>query len=379
MTVHSNKIFVVAGEQSGDFNAANLIRKLKRLNADVSVKGIGGDYLKSEGAELIYNYSKVNFVGFSDVIKNYFDIRKIFNSCVKFLKSYESDVVLLVDFPGFNLKFAKEIKNFFKGRIVYYISPQIWAWHKSRINVIKNFTDTMLVVFPFEVEFYEKEGMRVYYAGNPLLENIDGFLKTAVKEKKSNPVITLMPGSRDEEFRRIFPGIANAVTELKRKFEAELILVHSKNILLNDYKDTIDKLGINIFTPANDYDKYGILYNSDLVITKFGTSSTECAFLGTPFISVYKANLINYYIAKKLVSVGFATMINIIAGKEIVKEFIQKDFTKDNILLEAERILCDIPYRDRMKEEFGNIKKSFYETEIKIPPEQIINEYLSRL
>lgn len=378
MAEDTKKIFVITGEQSGDVNAANLISKLKSINENIIVKGIGGDYLKSAGAELIYHYGKVNFVGFSAVVKNYFGIKKIFNSCVRYVKNYNPDVLLLVDFPGFNLKFAEKIKNIFNGKIIYYISPQIWAWHKSRIKMIKNFTDTMLVVYPFEVEFYKREGMKVYYTGNPLLENIDGFLKSTVKKNNTKPVITLMPGSRDEEFRKIFPGITNAAAGLKRKFGAEIILIHSKNISLNEYENIINQQGIKIASPENDYEKYGIIFNSDLVITKFGTSSTECAFLGTPFISVYKANMLNYYIAKKLVSVKFATMVNIISGKEVVKEFIQKDFTEDNILREAEKILADSAYREKMKEEFGNIKRSFYETEISNPPEQIINEYLFR-
>lgn len=376
MADNSGKIFIIAGEQSGDSNAANLIGKLKSVNNKVTVKGVGGDYLKSVNAELIYNYSSVNFVGFSAVLKNYFRLKKIFNSCVGYLKTYNPDVVLLVDFPGFNLKFAGEIRKFFTGKIVYYISPQIWAWHKSRINNIKKFTDTMLVVFPFEVEFYKQEGMRVYYAGNPLLENTDAFLKTAVKENKPNPVITLMPGSRKEEFGRIFPLLADTAAVLKKKFGAEIILLRSGNISLDAYKSTLDNREIKIVTPENDFEKYGIIFNSDLVITKFGTSSTECAFLGTPFISVYKANLINYCVAKKLVNVEFATMVNIIAGKEVVKEFIQNDFNNENIISEAEKILTQESYRNKMREEFDNIKKSFYETEIIRPPEQIINEYL---
>lgn len=376
MADNSGKIFIIAGEQSGDSNAANLIGKLKSVNNKVTVKGVGGDYLKSVNAELIYNYSSVNFVGFSAVLKNYFRLKKIFNSCVGYLKTYNPDVVLLVDFPGFNLKFAGEIRKFFTGKIVYYISPQIWAWHKSRINNIKKFTDTMLVVFPFEVEFYKQEGMRVYYAGNPLLENTDAFLKTAVKENKPNPVITLMPGSRKEEFGRIFPLLADAAAVLKKKFGAEIILLRSGNISLDAYKSTLDNREIKIVTPENDFEKYGIIFNSDLVITKFGTSSTECAFLGTPFISVYKANLINYCVAKKLVNVEFATMVNIIAGKEVVKEFIQNDLTNENIISEAEKILTQESYRNKMRQEFDNIKKSFYETEIIRPPEQIINEYL---
>lgn len=377
MTDKVNRIFVITGEQSGDLNAANLIKKLYSLNSNISVKAIGGDFLKSVNAELIFNYNKVNFVGFSAVIKNYFRLKKIFNYCVELIKSYNPEVILLVDFPGFNLKISEKVRKFYKGKIVYYISPQIWAWHKSRIKTIKNNIDKMLVVFPFEVGFYAKEGMKVFYSGNPLLENIDDFLKTAAKKPVGKPVIALMPGSRNEEFKRIFPLIAKSVPELKKKFDAHIILIHSKNISLNGFSDVIGNLGIKTVTPENETEKLKLIYNSDLVITKFGTSSTECAFLGTPFISVYKANRLNYIIARKLIKVNYATMVNIIAGKEIVKEFIQSDFTKENIIRESEKILKDKSYRDKMTGEFGKVKEIFYNTEIVRSPESILNDYLT--
>jgi lipid-A-disaccharide synthase len=377
MTNKKNKIFVVTGEQSGDLNASGLIKKLYALNNNIVIKGIGGEYLESVNTELLFHYSSVNFVGFSAVIKNYFKIKNIFNSCINYIKTYDPDVVLLVDFPGFNLKFAGKIKKFCKGKIIYYISPQIWAWHKSRLGSIKKNTDRMLVVLPFEVDFYRNEGMRVYYTGNPLLENIDNFLKTAVKETNEKPVISLMPGSREEEFRRIFPHLAGAVPGLKNKFNAEIKLIHSNNISLTEFRNIIEEHDIKIVSPGNDNEKYKIIYNSDLVITKFGTSSSECAFIGTPFISVYKANFINYLIAKKLIKIKYVTMINIISGREIIKELIQSDFNGENIIREAEKILTDKAYRNRMIEELKNAKEIFYKTEIPEPAENIINEYLT--
>ena len=376
MANKQSKIFVITGEQSGDMNAAGLIRKLYALNDNIIIKGIGGDYLKSVSTELLFHYSSVNFVGFSAVIKNYFKIKNVFNSCINYIKSYEPEVILLVDFPGFNLKFAEKVKRSFRGKIIYYISPQIWAWHKSRINSIKKNIDEMLVVLPFEVDFYKNEGMRVYYSGNPLLENIDNFLKNAVKETKEKPVISLMPGSREEEFRRIFPLLAGAVPGLKNKFNAEINLIHSNNISLAGYRNIIEKHGIKIISPENDYGKYNVIYNSDLVITKFGTSSSECAFIGTPFIPVYKANTINYLIARKLIKLKYVTMINIISGREIIKELIQSDLTGENIIREADKILTDSEYRNRMTEELKNAKDVFYKTEIPERPENIINKYL---
>lgn len=377
MSLKPNKIFVVTGEQSGDSNAALLIRKLNLINDKLVVKGIGGNYLKSVNAELLYHYSSVNYVGFSEVIKNYFKIKNIFNSCIDFIRTYEPEVILLVDFPGFNLKFAKSIKKFCKGKIIYYISPQIWAWHKSRINVIKKYTDKMLVILPFEVDYYKNEGLHVFYAGNPLLANTDNYLKNAVKKTNDKPVITLMPGSREEEFRRIFPRLADAVPLLKSKLNAEIRLIHSNNISLGNYESIIEELDIKVVSPETDTDKYESIFNSSLVITKFGTSSTECAFIGTPFISVYKANCINYLAAKKLIRTKYVTMVNIIAGKEIVREFIQSDLTAENILREAENILKDKIYRDKMTGEFKNVKEIFYGTEIPEPPENIINGYLT--
>lgn len=373
----NNKIFVITGEQSGDLNAANLINKICKLNDKLIIKGIGGKYLKSADTELLYDYKELNFVGFSEVIKNYFKIKKIFNSCLDYIKSFNPAVILLVDFPGFNLKFAEKVKKFYDGKIIYYISPQIWAWHKRRIKLIKNYVDDMLVIYPFEVEFYQKEGLRVFYSGNPLLENIDNFLRTACKIKNEKPVITLMPGSRDEEFGRIFPEMAKSVPQLRKKFDAEINLLLSENISVKSYEYLIGKLGIRIIKPENDSDKYRLIHKSELVITKFGTSSTECAFLGTPFIVVYKADKLNYLIAKNLIKVKYAAMINIIAGKEVVKEFIQDNFTADNILFESEKIIEDTEYRNSMINEFGKMKEIFYNTKIIKSPENIINDNLS--
>jgi len=372
-----SKIFVIAGEKSGDINSSKLLKKLLAINNNVMLKGIGGSYLKnSTGMDILYDYSSVNYVGFSSVFGNYFKLKRIFNKTTECFFDYNPSVLFLVDFPGFNLRFAENVRKEFKGKIIYYISPQLWAWHKSRINIIRKCIDEMLVVIPFEVEFYKKENFNVHYAGNPLLESVDNFLKTARKKSSEKPLISVMPGSRQEEFDRIFPELVNPLQRLRKDLDADITLIHSENVKLNRYKNILDRLEINISVPCSDEEKYGIILNSNLVITKFGTSSTECAFIGTPFISVYKTNPLNYFIAAKLVSLQYATLANIIAGKEIVREYIQNDFTTENIIQEAKKIITDNNYRNEILSDLLYVKNVFYKTKITIPPEELLNKYL---
>jgi lipid-A-disaccharide synthase len=369
----SKEIFIVTGEKSGDLNASGIIRNLKGISDNLKVTAIGGDNLKNAGAEIIINYSEVNFIGFYSVVKNYFHIKSIMNKCIGFIKDNNPDAVMLVDFPGFNISFASKIRKFYKGKIIYYILPQLWAWHKSRINKLKKYFDELLVVFPFEIEFYKRENLRVHYVGHPFCNRLIK-LKESFGEKKSGTgSIVLMPGSRQEEFDKIYPTIIKAVSEIREKSEISCTLIKTDNIRI---KSTDIPDYIRIVSTETDEEKYRIIYNSDLVITKIGTASFECAILGTPFIPVYKASAVNYFIGKKMANIEFMTMINIIAGKMIVKEFIQKDFTPENIHNEAIKILNDSKYRQNILDDIDKALAIFDNTKIAKTPEEIIMECL---
>ena len=231
----SKKIFVFAGESSGDMHAASLIRELKNLIPEISITGIGGPEMLKENADLLYDLKQVNFIGFSSVIRNIKKIKSILNKCISEIKKNNPDAVILVDYPGFNLKLIKEIRKFYTGKIIYYISPQLWAWHKSRVKIIQKFVDLMLVVFPFEVEFYEKENVKAVFVGHPLIKRVDKFLDSNVKQVSDHTVISILPGSRKDEIERMLPVLVQTASLLKKEFDAEINFICSSNFHKNFY------------------------------------------------------------------------------------------------------------------------------------------------
>jgi len=372
------KIFFIAGETSGDLHASNLLGKIKSKRQNISFFGIGGRNLQSKGMKLILNYKEVNYIGFGTVFINFYKLKKIFNTTLKEIKKINPDLVILVDFPGFNLRIAKELRKFYKGKIIYYISPQLWAWHKSRISIIRNSVDRMLVVFPFEVDFYEKEGIIADFVGHPLKDKIVNFIGANKIEKKENIQISLLPGSRVEEIKKILPIMSESAVKLKNKFNADLNILCSENIDISLIQNTIKSKNFNIFrnNSEDNENNYKILFNSDFVITKSGTSNLECCLLGAPFCLVYNTSYFNYLIGKSLITVDYLSIVNILSGKEVIKEFIQKEFTIENIFSEGVRIITNDKYVDKMKEYFKKLKDNLFNKIIETEAEDIICEYL---
>lgn len=370
------KIFIIAGEASGDENGADLIGKISGLNNNISYYGIGGTKLKEKNVEILCDYSKVNYIGFSNVIKNIKVIKEILNDTVEYVRKLNPDLIILIDFPGFNLKFAELVKKFYKGKIIYYISPQIWAWHKGRIKKIKKYIDKMLVIFPFEVEFYKKYNFDVEYVGHPMIQKIDTFLGQNERNKSDSLNICLLPGSRQEEVQKIFPTLAGVAEVIRREFNAEISLIYPANISQHYYKNVLKGRQCNLIL-NNEENHYKTLFNSDLVLTKFGTTTLELSLLNVPFISVYKAGIINYTIAKTLASIKYVSMPNILTGKEIVKEFIQSEMTSEKIFTEARRIITDKEYREEMINGFRKMRKIFDDAAVKKSAVEIILETIS--
>jgi lipid-A-disaccharide synthase len=191
-----NNIFIIAGESSGDMHSASLIREIKKLNPQTLFTGIGGTEMEKENVKLLIRMNDINFMGFSAVVLNLKTIKAALNKCEEFIKSSNPEIVILVDYPGFNLKLISSIRKFYKGKIIYYISPQLWAWHKSRVKIIKKYVDLMIVVFPFEVDFYEKEEVQAEFVGHPLVKRMETFLKNNPKQSSDKIHISILPGSR---------------------------------------------------------------------------------------------------------------------------------------------------------------------------------------
>lgn len=376
MQTTEKKIFIVAGESSGDFHAANVINELKRIRPEISVTGIGGAELENAGVKLIHNFKEINFIGFTKVIKNLKKITTVLNDTVAKIKEQNPDIVILVDFPGFNLKLAEKIRAFYTGKIVYYISPQIWAWHYSRIKKIKKLIDKMLVIFPFEKEMYGKEGVESEFVGHPLNNRINEYLLSNKKTESRTKIVSLMPGSRKEEIERIFPAFIETGNKLIKEFSCKINVICSENFKLEFYKKFKGTENFNFIINNSSESLYKTILESDLVITKIGTSSMECALLEVPFISGYKAGKMNYLIGKNLVRINSFAMINILLKRDAVKEFIQDEMTPENIFNEAKRILTDKKYSEQMKNDFKEMKKILTDKNASQNAAEIISTYL---
>ena len=374
----NQNIFVIAGEASGDLNGAFLVNDILLKNTNILFFGIGGAKLKEKNVNLIHEYSTINYIGFSNVIKNIRKIKSILNNTVEFVKKLNPEIIILIDFPGFNLKFAELIRKFYKGKIIYYISPQIWAWHKNRIEKIKKYIDRMLVIFPFEVEFYKKLNYKVDYVGHPQTKIIENFLNENKRDESDIIRVCLLPGSRIEEIQRIFPTLACVAEIIRSQYCAEINLIHPANICPLIYKNILKGRYCNLI-PNNEDNHLKTLLNSDLVLTKFGTTTLELTLLNTPFISVYKAGIFNYSIAKMLSDIKYVSMPNILTGKQIVKEFIQSDMTAEKIFIEAKNILSDKSYKDKILSGFQEVQNIFKNTPINKPATDIILEEMSKL
>lgn len=376
MQTTEKKIIIVAGESSGDFHAAKLIRELKRIRPEIQVTGIGGAELENAGVKLIHNFKEINFIGFTKVIKNLKKITTVLNDTVVKIKEMNPNIVILVDFPGFNLKLAEKIRTFYTGKIIYYISPQIWAWHYSRIKKIKKLIDNMLVIFPFEKEMYEKEGVESEFVGHPLNNRINEYLLSNKKTESRTKIVSLMPGSRKEEIERIFPAFIETGNKLIMEFSCKINVICSENFKLEFYKKFKGTENFNFIINNSSEALYKTILESDLVITKIGTSSMECALLEVPFISGYKAGKMNYLIGKNLVRINSFAMVNILLKRDAVKEFIQDEMTPENIFNEAKKILTDKKYAEKMKNDFKDMKKILTDKNASKNAAEIISSYL---
>ena len=371
----NKNIFIITGEASGEMHGAELIKSIKKKRNDITFSGIGGELLNEENVNLIHNYSEINFIGFSSIIGNYTKIKSVLNHSIEYILQTKPDILILVDFPGFNLKIAESIRKKFKGKIIYYISPQVWAWHKSRVKKMKNNLDKMLVFFPFEVDFYEKEGIKADYVGHPLVNRINNFLNGNLKKPDQKLNITLLPGTRDEEISRMYPIFANTAKRFVKEFDSEINVVYPVNADLKNYKNDKTNKTFN-FIPNTGLNIYDTLLNSNLVFTKFGTSTLECALLGTPFITAYRANYFNYIIAKTLSNMKYVSLPNILLNKMIVKEFLQGEMTADNLYNEGKKIITDKEYRENIIRNFIYVKDIFTKTQVIKSAEDIIIEEL---
>ncbi len=338
----NKNIMMIAGEVSGDYIGAVLIEELKKLDDRINVFGLGGDRMKDAGMNILYHIKRMAFLGFAEIVKHIPFIRRVQSELMAVIRKENIKYAILIDYPGFNLNFAKKIKS--AGvKVIYYISPQIWAWGGGRIKKIKKLVDKMIVVFPFEEDLYKSHDMNVELVGHPLIQRIGEYKFLSRQEllKKfdlpDKEILLVMPGSREHEVEKIFPEVILAAEKLAKEFDLQVIAACSTNI---------DENLLFGMTPLKNFKivkgfTYDLMKYAKLGIIKSGTSTLEAGLFGLPMVIVYRTSLLTYLIGKNLVKVDSIGMANIISGEKVVPELIQKDVNKETIYYECRKILTD--------------------------------------
>ena len=359
MTEKVKKIFFLAGEQSGDLHGALVIKQLKRIFPEVAVSGVGGSMMKEAGMECIYSCDDLAVIGFIEVIKNIRRLMRIEKGIAEWLKKERPEMVVLIDYPGFNKRIAKIAKKL-GIHVLYYICPQVWAWHSSRVKEYTEIISESIVVFPFEVDIWRKAGGKVNYFGHPLIgvakpEKTKSEFLSGLEITKT-PVISLMPGSRKQEIGYILPELLKTAKLILNEFaDAQFILPLASAIddsLINAY--LIDSsLPIKVVRGQT----YDAVAASDLCIVASGTATLETAIIGTPMIVVYRVNWLTSFLSRYLIEAEHIGLPNVIAGKRIIPEFIRDKFEAQLIAKEAVDILKDKNRQKSMHESLNAVRE----------------------
>lgn len=358
------KYYLIAGEKSGDLHASNLMKEILQNDPEAEFRFWGGEEMQKVGGELIHHYSEISFMGFLEVAKNLMTIRRFMNYCKKDILCWKPDVVILVDFSGFNLKIAKYVKP--RGtKVFYYISPKVWAWNQSRAKRIRNVVDRMFVIMHFEKAFYKKYDYDVDYVGNPLFDAINQFepSPTFLEDNQldaNKKIIAVLPGSRYQEVS----AIINTMLTIIPKYDSNeyQFVVAGVEHLPSELYDEAKKLGVKVIFNQT----YDLLTKATSAVVTSGTATLETALFEVPQVVCYRTSPVTYNIIKALIKVRFISLVNLIADKEVVKELIQGDFTTENLEKELgytlnekrEKIIQDYKEMKAMIKTEGTSKKA---------------------
>lgn len=348
------KYYIIAGERSGDLHAGNLAKAIRTNDPLAEMRGFGGEFMEQAGVELAVHYRELAFMGLAEVFLNLNKIKRYSKLCKDDIVAYKPDVIILIDYGGFNLGIAKfGKKHGFK--IFYYIPPKYWAWYQNRALWLKPNVDRLFVILPFEKEFFKKFDWQAEYVGNPVLDAVKAHVADNQFMSKNNlppkgAFVALLPGSRKQELKRIIPLMANvARKEPNRLFGVAAV----NNLDRSLYKEISDLSNVRLIFE----DTYNLLLHSSAAIVTSGTATLETALFRVPQVVVYKAHAISFWIAKLLIKVQFISLVNLIAGKQVVKEFIQSEANPDAVTKELNMMLGDKTYRDNMLEGYNQVIK----------------------
>ncbi len=348
------KYYIISGEASGDLHGSNLIKQLRLIDESADIRCWGGNLMESAGATLVKHYRELAFMGFIEVVKNLPAILKNISFCKSDIASYKPDVIVLIDYPGFNLRIAEWGKK--QGyKIVYYISPQVWAWKENRVKKMKQCIDKMLVILPFEREYFKSKWQwDVEYVGHPLVEVIENYISSHQTEieKRNNslPIVALLPGSRKQEIEKKLPVMLAVSTGFP---DYQFVVAKAPGLDDSFYESFLAPYS-NVSVVSNE--TYNLLLKSKAALVTSGTATLETALFGIPEVVCYKGSNISYQIGKRLIKIKFICLVNLIMDRLVVKELIQDQMTTENLSIELSQLLTSIENRQKLKEDYSALK-----------------------
>lgn len=360
--MNDKTLLIVAGEVSGDLHGASLIRELKKLDSSLKIFGIGGNKMQAQGVELLYHIDKMAFLGFVEVIKHLPFIKKVQNDLMNEIRKRKVREIILIDYPGFNLNFAKKIKQLepqLDLELIYYITPQVWAWGKGRVNKIRKLFKKVLVVFPFEEKFFKEHNVNAEFVGHPLIKELASYdfmtrdeLNKRFDLDPSKDILLILPGSRKQEVQSIFPVAIKSASKIADEFNLQIVVACSTNFNEKVFYQLSDLKNFKIVKNKT----YDLLKHSKIGIIKSGTSTLEAGLMELPFLIVYKTSWLTYAIGKSLIEIKNIGMANILLNEQVVPELIQNDANSDRIYQEAKNILCNDNLYQSIKIKLSKIK-----------------------
>lgn len=341
------RYYIIAGEASGDLHGSNLIKALHHHDDAAEIRCWGGDKMEAAGATLVKHYRDLAFMGFVEVICHLGTILNNIKYCKQDISEFKPDVLVLIDYPGFNLRIADWAKK--QGiKVAYYISPQIWAWKEGRIEQIRRSVDKMLVILPFEKAFYKKHRYPVTYVGHPLTEVIDQELKKMFTPLSDRKVIALLPGSRSQEIRKKLPVMLSMV---KRFPEYQFVIARAPGQEEAIYRELCAGLDVMLLSGQT----YNLLQQASAALVTSGTATLETALFGVPEVVCYKGNPLSYWLAKRLIKVKYISLVNLILDKPAVKELIQDDLNESKLYEELNDLLYNVERREALQSDYTRL------------------------
>lgn len=365
------KYYIIAGEKSGDLHGSNLVKSIRHEDPKAILKGIGGEMMAKEGTELLFHFHQINFFGLFEVLVNLPTIFKSLKATKADIDQFQPDVLILIDFAGYNLKMAAYAKK--KNiKVFYYISPKVWAWNTERANKIKRLVDRMFVILPFEVAFYQQFNYKVDYVGNPIMDAITAFKSNPQflpnNQLGTYPIIALLPGSRPSELK----SLLSLLLELKDKFPGYQLVVAGVSSLPSSFYDQVSQQGIKMVLDQT----YDLLHVAEAAVVASGTATLETGLFKVPQVVVYKIGAISYLIGKLVVKVRDIALVNLITDKIIVKTLLEKELTLDNLVRELKKVLKSGTERDRILLDYQELSKAIGEAGASSKAGKLMVKYL---